>query len=84
MMVLIPLLLSDSVTDIAFDPCASVQVASALEKLLRAPALLLPMGQASDACHLANERLRCQNLLHGKNVIKSFIQELAGYLPTGL
>lgn len=62
-------------------PC-NEQVASALEKLLSAPALLIPMGQASDACHLANERLRCQNLLHGKNVIKSFIKELASELPT--
>lgn len=61
-----------------------MQVASALEKLLSAPAVLIPMGQASDACHLANERLRCQNLFHGKNVIKSFIQELASYLPASV
>lgn len=49
-------------------------VASALEKMLGAPALLLPMGQSSDNCHLANERIRRVNLLHGKNVVKHLLQ----------
>lgn len=51
-------------------------VASALEKMLGAPALLLPMGQSSDNCHLANERLRRANLIHGKNVVKHLLAEL--------
>jgi Cys-Gly metallodipeptidase DUG1 len=46
------------------------QVASALEKMIGAPALMLPMGQSSDNCHLANERMRRINLIKGKNVVK--------------
>ena len=53
-----------------------VQVASALEKMLGAPALLVPFGQSSDACHLANERLQRINLIHGKNVIKHLLHML--------
>ena len=56
-------------------------VASALEKLVGAPALLVPFGQASDGCHLPNERLRRANLLAGKNVVKNLLQELAGACP---
>ena len=52
------------------------QVASALEKLLGAPALLVPFGQSSDACHLANERLARTNLARGKNVIKHLLRML--------
>lgn len=51
-------------------------VASLLEKLLGAPALLVPFGQASDNCHLANERLQRTNLLRGKNVVKNLLLEL--------
>lgn len=47
---------------------AAAQVASALEQEMGAPALLIPFGQASDACHLANERIARANLLAGKNV----------------
>ena len=43
-------------------------MASALEQEMGAPALLIPFGQASDACHLANERIARANLLAGKNV----------------
>ena len=52
-------------------------VASVLEKMLAAPALLVPFGQSSDNCHLANERLQRINLLRGKNVIKHLLEELA-------
>lgn len=48
-------------------------VASALERMLNAPALLLPLGQSSDACHLANERIRKINLVRGKGVIKNLL-----------
>ena len=53
------------------------QVASALEKMIGAPALMLPMGQSSDNCHLANERVRRSNLVRGKNVIRNLLQEVA-------
>jgi di- and tripeptidase/Cys-Gly metallodipeptidase DUG1 len=51
-------------------------VASSLQKMLGAPALLLPMGQASDCPHLANERIRRLNLLRGKNVVKNLLVEV--------
>lgn len=51
----------------------TMPVASALEKMLDAPALLIPMGQSSDCCHLADERIRKINLIRGKNVIKRFL-----------
>ena len=51
----------------------TMPVASALEKMLNAPALLLPMGQSSDCCHLANERIRKVNLMRGKNGIKRLL-----------
>jgi acetylornithine deacetylase/succinyl-diaminopimelate desuccinylase-like protein len=50
-------------------PCASM-----LETILGAPAMLLPMGQNSDNCHLANEKLRKVNLVKGKNVIRRIIE----------
>ena len=50
-------------------PCASM-----LESLLGAPAIMIPMGQNSDNCHLANERLRRVNLIKGKNVIRRIIE----------
>ena len=56
----------------------TMPVASALEKQLEAPALLLPMGQSSDNCHLSNERIRRLNLLRGKNVVKRFMSHLGG------
>ena len=52
------------------------QVASALEKMLGAPALLVPLGQASDACHLANERISRTNLVRGKNVLRNLLEEI--------
>ena len=51
----------------------TMPVASTLEKLLKAPALLLPMGQSSDNCHLSNEKIRRLNILRGKDVIKNFL-----------
>jgi len=48
-------------------------VASLIEKMLGAPALLIPTGQSSDNCHLANERLRRLNLIKGAHVHSSRI-----------
>lgn len=41
----------------------TMPVASVLERLLAAPAIMIPMGQSSDSPHLANERIRRANLL---------------------
>ncbi len=56
----------------------TMPVASLIEKLVGAPALMVPMGQSSDNAHLANERLRRLNLVKGKNVIRHLLEELAG------
>ena len=54
-------------------PCASL-----LESLLAAPAIMVPMGQNSDNCHLPNERLRRQNLIKGKNVMRRIVESFSG------
>ena len=61
-------------------PCASM-----LERLLGAPAIMVPMGQNSDNCHLANERLRKQNLIKGKNVMRRIVEgyNCRGCRPSG-
>eukprot|EP00798_Chlamydomonas_sp_ICE-L_P015334 gene15334-21420_t len=53
----------------------TMPVASDLERVIKAPAIFIPMGQASDSPHLANERMRRTNLFKGKNVIKEFLKE---------
>ncbi len=60
----------------------TMPVTSTLEKVLKAPALLLPMGQSTDNPHLANERIRSVNLFQGKNVMRTLIEEVAGVLQT--
>ncbi|GLI58924.1 hypothetical protein VaNZ11_000709 [Volvox africanus] len=55
----------------------TMPVASYLERMLRAPAIMIPMGQSSDNCHLANERIRRTNLFKGKNVIRRLLEEIA-------
>lgn len=64
-------------------PGGTMPVASALEKLLGAPAVLLPMGQSSDNCHLANERIRRSNMLKGKNVVKHLLTEFGAQCSGG-
>ena len=58
----------------------TMPVASLLERLLGARAVLIPFGQASDACHLANERLGRANLRRGKNVVRELLRALPGAL----
>ncbi|WFD44901.1 hypothetical protein MPSI1_003575 [Malassezia psittaci] len=48
-----------------------------LEKELSAPAVHLPMGQASDHAHLPNERIRLINLEKGQAVVRRFLQALS-------
>ncbi|KAK3333005.1 hypothetical protein B0T19DRAFT_114823 [Cercophora scortea] len=47
-----------------------------LEKEFNAPAAHLPCGQASDAAHLHNERLRVVNLLKSREIFKTVFQKL--------
>ncbi|CAK7198032.1 hypothetical protein SEUCBS139899_000690 [Sporothrix eucalyptigena] len=47
-----------------------------LEKQFGAPAAHLPCGQASDAAHLDNERLRVVNLLKSRSIFKQVFQKL--------
>jgi Cys-Gly metallodipeptidase DUG1 len=54
----------------------TMPVARVLEELLGAPAIMVPMGQASDAPHLANERMRRTNLFRGRNVIRRLLEDL--------
>ena len=51
-------------------------VARVLEELLGAPAVMIPLGQASDSPHLANERIRRTNLFKGRAVIRALLQEV--------
>jgi len=48
-----------------------------LEKEFEAPCVHLPLGQASDAGHLANERMRLLNLRNGKRVVESYLTRLS-------
>ncbi|WVF72590.1 hypothetical protein IAT40_007408 [Kwoniella sp. CBS 6097] len=48
-----------------------------LEKEFGAPCVHLPLGQSSDAGHLANERMRLLNLRNGKRVIEAYLARLA-------
>ncbi|ORX61449.1 Zn-dependent exopeptidase [Hesseltinella vesiculosa] len=47
-----------------------------LEKFCGAPAVHLPMGQASDQAHLHNERIRLRNLQAGRQIVKYLLQHL--------
>eukprot|EP01012_Entosiphon_sulcatum_P029800 TRINITY_DN3645_c0_g1_i1.p1 TRINITY_DN3645_c0_g1~~TRINITY_DN3645_c0_g1_i1.p1 ORF type:complete len:1297 (-),score=168.77 TRINITY_DN3645_c0_g1_i1:82-3972(-) len=47
-----------------------------LAVLPQLPVLHLPLGQASDHAHLPNERIRWENLVKGKRVLKSFFKNL--------
>lgn len=49
---------------------------SFLSKTLEAPVVQVPLGQASDAAHLPNERIRAMNLHRGKDVLRFIISEL--------
>ncbi|KNC53093.1 WD repeat protein [Thecamonas trahens ATCC 50062] len=54
----------------------SIPVVPYLEETLGAPALHIPMGQASDNGHLANERLRVTNLVNGKRMFRRVMEGL--------
>jgi len=54
----------------------TIPLTSYLEKALSTGALLLPLGQASDSAHLKNERIRLENLVRGKDVVKLLLKNL--------
>jgi len=45
-----------------------------LEQLFEAPAIHLPLGQASDAAHLPNERIAVKNLHKGHEIFVHFLK----------
>lgn len=55
----------------------TVPTMSWLEREFAAPCVHLPLGQSSDAGHLANERIRLLNLRNGKRVIERYLTRLA-------
>lgn len=55
----------------------TVPTMSWLEHEFKAPCVHLPLGQSSDAGHLANERIRLLNLSNGKKVFESYLSRLA-------
>ncbi|KAL6762356.1 hypothetical protein V8C86DRAFT_1825219 [Haematococcus lacustris] len=61
----------------------TMPVASVLERMLGAPAIMIPMGQSSDSPHLANERIRRTNLVRGKAVVRALLEEVAGLWAPG-
>ena len=46
-----------------------------LHKALSAPLIQLPLGQYNDNAHLPNERICLENLIKGKEVIKTCIKQ---------
>ena len=56
----------------------TMRVTPFLEKALGAPAMHLPIGQASDGAHQVNERIRLTNLVNGMEVLTRMFQLLAG------
>lgn len=59
----------------------TIPITRFLEDKLGASAVHLPLGQASDAAHLPNERMRLENLIKGKHVFQHFITELTAPPP---
>ncbi|ORY93487.1 hypothetical protein BCR43DRAFT_444964 [Syncephalastrum racemosum] len=55
----------------------SIPAVRFLEKFCDAPAVHLPMGQASDQAHLHNERICLRNLHAGRRIVRSLLQDLA-------
>ncbi|KAI9305332.1 hypothetical protein BJ944DRAFT_161937, partial [Cunninghamella echinulata] len=53
-----------------------------LEKFCNAPAVHLPMGQASDQAHLHNERIRLRNLQAGRQIVKHLLRNLPRSTPS--
>jgi di- and tripeptidase len=59
----------------------SIPITAFLEKALKAPAIHFPVGQATDRAHLNNERIRLENLIKCKEVLKRFFLNIAALKP---
>lgn len=57
----------------------SIPAVPYLEKTFGACAVHVPMGQASDSAHLPNERIRLENLMRGKSVMKRLLGKIVGH-----
>ena len=55
----------------------SIPAISLLEREFGAPAAMFPCGQASDNAHLANERMRVENLYNAREVFKRVFGSLS-------
>ncbi len=55
----------------------SIPIIPFMEKIFKAPAIGLGVGQSTDGAHSQNERLRIKNLLGAKEVLKLMLQEIA-------
>lgn len=55
----------------------SIPAVSILESFFSAPAVHLPMGQASDSAHLSDERIRLLNLLKGREIVMGWLGRVA-------
>jgi acetylornithine deacetylase/succinyl-diaminopimelate desuccinylase-like protein/WD40 repeat protein len=57
----------------------SIPPVSAMARVLNCEVLVLPLGQSSDAAHLANERIRWSNLIKGKQVFEQTLIQLGKF-----
>lgn len=57
----------------------SMPVMSFLETSLNAPAVQIPIGQASDSAHLPNERIRLVNLQRGVLMLRNLFKKLGSH-----
>ena len=55
----------------------TIPITNRLEKTFNAPAIHFPISQSTDSQHLADERIRLENLIKGKDSIKQFFINLA-------
>jgi len=62
----------------------SIPPVPALARELNTDVLVLPLGQSSDAAHLANERIRWSNLIKGKLVFEQTLTNLGAARATGV
>ncbi|MHA2250548.1 MAG: M20/M25/M40 family metallo-hydrolase [Candidatus Kariarchaeaceae archaeon] len=52
----------------------SIPIVPFMEKTFDAPAMLLSIGQSTDQAHSQNERIRIENLVNGKEVLKTMFR----------
>ena len=55
----------------------SIPIVPFLEQTFNCPAIMIPIGQGNDGAHSQNEKIRIQNLINGKNLLKIFFGKFA-------